>query len=48
VVGDKVLPAPAASSRDDLVSRAIALVLTAACAGVVAWLVSLGNLASAQ
>jgi cytochrome b len=48
VVGDKVLPAPAASSRDDLVSRAIALVLTGACAGLVAWLVSLGNLASAQ
>jgi len=48
VVGDKDLPAPAASSRDDLVSRAIALVLTLACAGVVAWLVSLGNLASAQ
>jgi cytochrome b len=48
VVGDKEVPAPAPSSRDDLVSRAAALVLTLACAGIVAWLVSLGNLASAQ
>jgi cytochrome b len=48
VVGDKELPAPATSSRDDLVSRAAALVLTIACAGVVVWLVRLGNLASAQ
>ena len=48
VVGDKELPAPATSSRDDLVSRAVALVLTLACAGLVAWLVSLGNMGSAQ
>jgi cytochrome b len=43
VIGDKELVAPASSSRDDLVSRAIALVLIAACAGGVAWIVQWGN-----
>lgn len=45
VVGDKELAAPATSSRDDLVSRGMALVLAAACAGGVAWLVKIGNTA---
>lgn len=42
VVGDKNVPSEAKSSRDDLATRVIALVLVAACAGLVAWLVSLG------
>lgn len=43
IVGDKEVPTPAASSRDDAGARVKALVLAAACAGAVAWLVSLGN-----
>jgi cytochrome b len=44
IVGDKDLPAPATSSRDDLKTRLAAAILLAAAAGGVAWLVSLGNL----
>jgi cytochrome b len=43
LVGDKVLAHPAQPSRDDLASRMVALVLLAACAAVVAWVVGLGN-----
>ena len=42
VVGDKNVASEVRSSRDDLATRVIALVLVAACAGLVAWLVSLG------
>ena len=42
VVGDKNVASEARSSRDDLATRVIALVLVAACAGLVAWLVGLG------
>ena len=42
VVGDKNVASEARSSRDELATRVIALVLVAACAGLVAWLVSLG------
>jgi cytochrome b len=41
VVGDKDLAAPAAASRDDARSRAVALVVVAACAALVTWIVSL-------
>ncbi len=40
--GDKQLAFSAPASRDDLVSRLAAAALFAACAGAVAWLVSLG------
>lgn len=43
VVGDKDLPAPAVSSRDDAASRLLAAAVLAACAGVVTWIVRLGN-----
>ena len=43
VVGDKEVATPAKSSRDDLASRLAALVLVAACAGLVAWIASLGD-----
>ncbi|HVE52608.1 MAG TPA: cytochrome b/b6 domain-containing protein [Ramlibacter sp.] len=43
VAGDKELAAPAPSSRDDARSRLAAAVVLAACAGVVWWIVSLGN-----
>jgi cytochrome b len=43
IVGDKELPAPATSSRDDLKTRLAAAILLALAAGAVAWLVSLGN-----
>lgn len=47
VDGDKTLPADVAAdvaaSRDNSASRALALVLMAACAGLVAWVVSLGG-----
>ena len=43
IAGDKDLAAPAPSSRDDARTRLLALVLVAVCAGVVAWLVSLGG-----
>jgi cytochrome b len=42
VVGDKNVASEARSSRDDGATRVIALVLVAACAVLVAWLVSLG------
>lgn len=41
--GDKTVPAPAVASRDDARSRTIAAALLLACAGVVAWLVRLGD-----
>ncbi len=41
--GDKELTVPAPSSRDDTASRVTAAVVLAACAGVVAWVVSLGG-----
>jgi cytochrome b len=40
--GDKEMLAPAQSSRDDLRSRLVALVVVAACAAGVTWLVRLG------
>jgi cytochrome b len=39
IVGDALLPAPFPPSRDDLALRLRALVLAAACAGAVAWIV---------
>lgn len=42
VVGDKEMAAPAIPSRDDAKTRLLALVLLAMCAGLVAWIVSLG------
>jgi uncharacterized membrane protein len=42
VMGDKNVTVEATSSRDDLGSRVIALVLVAIFAGLVAWIVSLG------
>lgn len=46
VVGDKEVAAPARSSRDDAVARITALVVFGLGAAAVAWLVSLGNIAS--
>lgn len=43
VAGDKELPQAAPSSRDDAGSRLLALVVVAACAGLVAWVASLGS-----
>lgn len=43
VHGDKVLPSPAAPSRDDAVSRALALVLLAASAGLAWWVSTLAG-----
>lgn len=43
LTGDKLLPAHVPASVDRLSSRAVALVLAAACAALVAWLVSLGG-----
>lgn len=43
IAGDKELPTPAPSSRDDLASRVVALAVVAACAGLVAWIVNLGG-----
>ncbi|MBA2965607.1 MULTISPECIES: cytochrome b/b6 domain-containing protein [Ramlibacter] len=40
LVGDKVVPGAVASSRDDAAMRLLALVVFAACAGGVAWLVT--------
>jgi hypothetical protein len=42
IVGDKVLAAPARSSRDDLASRGAALAVLAVCATLVAWVVRAG------
>jgi len=41
--GDKIVPAPALASRDDVASRLGALVVLGLCAGLVAWLVQLGG-----
>ncbi|HSI55000.1 MAG: cytochrome b/b6 domain-containing protein [Ramlibacter sp.] len=41
--GDKELPATVLPSRDDAASRLAALVVLAACAGLVTWLVNLGG-----
>lgn len=43
VMGDKDLPHAAQPSRDDAASRSAAAVVLASCAGLVAWLVSLGG-----
>ena len=43
IVGDKDLAAPAPSSRDDLASRAVALVIAVVAAALVAWIVRLGR-----
>lgn len=48
VVGDKELDAPAQSSRDDLRSRTVALAVLLACAGLVAWVVSVGATAGVE
>ena len=42
VTGDKNVATDAPSSRDDMATRVIALVLVAACAALVAWIVGLG------
>ena len=42
IVGDKLLAQPARSARDDWVSRLVALLVLAACAGLLAWVASLG------
>jgi hypothetical protein len=41
--GDKTLPAGTPAAKDSTATRTLALVLAAACAGVVTWVVSLGN-----
>jgi cytochrome b len=41
--GDKCVPAPVTPSRDDAASRIAALVLFAACCGLVTWVVKLGG-----
>jgi hypothetical protein len=43
IVGDKELATPAPSSRDDLASRAVALVIAVLAAALVAWVVRLGR-----
>lgn len=43
VGGDKTVPVPMPASRDTAGTRALALVVMAACAGGVAWVVSLGG-----
>jgi cytochrome b len=43
VLGDKELASPAAASRDDAVSRVLAAVVLALCAGLVLWIVGLGT-----
>ena len=43
VQGDKNVPMAAPSSRDDMGSRMFALVVLAACAGLVTWVVGLGD-----
>lgn len=45
ILGDKVLDWEAKSARDDAASRAVAALVALACAGVVWWLVRLGNAA---
>jgi hypothetical protein len=41
--GDKPVASAVVASRDDLVSRGIALAVLLACAGAVAWLVRFGS-----
>lgn len=41
--GDKTLPAPVSPSRDDAVTRTLALVVLLLCGGFVAWLVRIGT-----
>ncbi len=41
--GDKALPPDTPASRDDARARGLALVLLALCAGVVAWVITLGG-----
>lgn len=48
VVGDKELAAPAQSSRDDLRSRMVALVVLLACGALVAWVVGIGGTARVE
>lgn len=48
LVGDKELASPAPSSRDDLRSRMVALVVLLACGALVAWLVSIGPTAGVE
>ena len=48
LVGDKELPSPAPSSRDDLRSRMVALAVLLACAALVAWMVSVGGTARVE
>ncbi|MCJ0764588.1 cytochrome b/b6 domain-containing protein [Variovorax terrae] len=43
IVGDKEVPRPVPSSRDDAASRLMAAILLAACAAGVGWLVGLGG-----
>ena len=43
LTGDKLLPARVPASADHFASRALAFALVAACAALVAWLVSLGG-----
>ena len=47
VVGDKEVPAPAPGSRDDFASRAVALVVLAASAGLAWWVARLGHVGNA-
>ncbi|MGP1630626.1 MAG: cytochrome b/b6 domain-containing protein [Giesbergeria sp.] len=43
VTGDKLLDAPTLPSRDDALTRTLALVVLGVCAGAVTWLVRLGG-----
>jgi cytochrome b len=43
IFGDKLLPAPARSARDDLRTRMVALAVAAVCTGIVIWIVRLGT-----
>lgn len=43
ISGDKIVAHAAPSSRDNLASRALAAVVAVACAGLVLWIVNLGN-----
>lgn len=47
LTGDKLLQPTVPASQDDWARRVLALLLLLACAGLVAWLVSLGQLAGA-
>jgi cytochrome b len=43
IVGDKALPAATPATRDSAATRWLALLLAGLCAGLVSWIVSLGN-----